>query len=143
MEGKIRGVGEVRTLVPVHPYLLDPGHPPPLQSVPEPADALPFVRHFEGHDPARLPQADDRRHILGPRPAPPFLPSPPQERMKAHPPPRVERRNPLGPVDLVSRERDQVKADTPNIQWDFSEGLHRIGVEKDSPFLQEDSDLIE
>src|SRR3990172_4429101 len=49
----------------------------------------------------------------------------------------------IGPVDLVSRERDQVKADTPNIEWDFSEGLRRIGVEKDSPFLQEDSDLIE
>src|SRR5207237_9551541 len=80
----------------------------------------------------RLAQADDGRHVLGPRPAAAFLVPADLHRGERDPTAYPEKPHALGPADLVRRAGQQIDGELADAERTLSDRLHGVRVEGDS-----------
>ncbi len=78
---------------------------------------------------AASPEAGDARHVLGAGAAAPFVLAAGHRGGHAGAALDPERSRSLWTVELVRRERQQVDAQRPDVDGNFPDGLHRIGME--------------
>ena len=87
-------------------------------------------------------QADRTRHVLGSAAARPLLPSAvDQGDHLGHPTSDVQGTNPLGAVDLVPRDGQEIHTQRLDMDGNLAESLDRIGVEQDVPLAAHLGDL--
>src|SRR5215468_5367366 len=100
----------------------------PEEAISKTAQPFGFIRHLGGGDGRRLSEPDAERRWQSSRTQASFLSATIDQRQQAHarPTPDVERADPLGPVDLVTRNRQQVDLHRPNIERDLPEGLRCV-----------------
>ena len=86
-------------------------------------------------------EADQRRHVLGARAAAALLPPAGDRRDQAHAALDPQRAGALGPVELVTRDRQQVDAERAHVDRNLAGALHRVGVKQRAALVRDRGEL--
>ena len=102
---------------------------PVLEPIAQRRHASALLGHLRAGDVGGNTHPDDPRYVLCARPPPPLLLASSQRRQESKPAPNPDGADPLGPIELVGRNREHVDAEVFDVHWDLAGRLHRIGMD--------------